>query len=94
VVKVGCNIHDWMAGVILVLPNEHWAVTGDDGKFVLRDLAPGEHVVVAWHERAETRLDDTARTLAAGRDPADVSFTLVLGSDRALPAQFGTRAPP
>ena len=38
VVKVGCNIHDWMAGIILVVPTPFYAVTADDGSFTLRDL--------------------------------------------------------
>src|SRR5262249_23638797 len=25
VVKIGCNIHDWMSGIILVLPSPHFA---------------------------------------------------------------------
>ena len=32
VVKLGCNIHDWMSGIILVLPTRHFATTGDDGR--------------------------------------------------------------
>ena len=31
VVKIGCNIHDWMSGIILVLPTRHFAITEDDG---------------------------------------------------------------
>jgi plastocyanin len=31
VVKIGCNIHDWMSAIILVLPNGRFAVTKEDG---------------------------------------------------------------
>ena len=41
VVKIGCNIHDWMSAVILVLPNDHFAVTGEDGTFSLPGLDAG-----------------------------------------------------
>ncbi len=32
VVKVGCNIHDWMSGIILVLPTPYFATTDEAGK--------------------------------------------------------------
>jgi len=35
VVKIGCNIHDWMSAIILVLPNDRFAVTREDGTFSL-----------------------------------------------------------
>lgn len=49
--KIGCNIHDWMEAVIVVVPTPYFALTDGDGLFVLRDLPPGEYGVVAWHER-------------------------------------------
>src|SRR5262245_450842 len=34
-VKLGCNIHDWMSGVILVVPTSYLAVNEDNGTFTL-----------------------------------------------------------
>ncbi len=39
VVKVGCNIHDWMSAIILVLPTPWFARTGADGTFTHRERA-------------------------------------------------------
>src|SRR4030095_11393137 len=41
VVKIGCNIHDWMSAIILVLPNDHFAVTKAAGTVTLTQLRAG-----------------------------------------------------
>jgi len=57
VVKLGCNIHDWMSGVILVLPNKYFAKTGADGNAEL-DVPEGAELAV-FHERLKGSVDDT-----------------------------------
>ena len=52
IVVVGCNIHDWMIGWIVVLDTPHHARTGDDG--VARLQAPdGDYELRTWHARLE-----------------------------------------
>lgn len=65
-VKLGCNIHDWMSGVILVVPNGVFAVTGADGTFTLRDVPDGWVTVVAWHEASKAPLDASAQNVESG----------------------------
>jgi plastocyanin len=74
-VKLGCNIHDWMSGVILVVPTPYHARTDADGAFVLRDLPGGPLSVVAWHENSRTPVDATAQHVAP---PAGAPLTFVL----------------
>jgi plastocyanin len=83
-VKVGCNIHDWMAGVILVVPTPFFATTDEQGNFVLRDLPPGTYGVVAWQEGSKTKLDETRQMLSPGAAPA--TFTLDVAERRARAA--------
>jgi len=92
VVKLGCNIHDWMSAVILVVPSAHVARTDGDGRFVLGDLPAGEHRLVAWHERSETAVDDTTRSVAAGG--ADAEFRLALRPAGARVPVMGARGIP
>jgi plastocyanin len=75
-VKVGCNIHDWMSAVILVVPTPYFAVTGADGSFTIGDLPPGTYSLAAWHENSQTKLEDTAKSVDVGGEKADASFTL------------------
>jgi plastocyanin len=56
VVTLGCNIHDWMIGYVLVVPTPHFGKTDKTGIVRLRDLPAGSYDVHAWHpqERAAT----------------------------------------
>jgi plastocyanin len=94
VVKIGCNIHDWMSGIILVLPSPHFAVTGADGRFVLEDLPTGAYTLVAWHALSKVRPEDTAQSVQVGLDVTNVSFKLPLAPARPRPTMHGTRAEP
>jgi plastocyanin len=49
VVALGCNIHDWMIGYVLVVPTAHFAKTDARGAARLSDLPAGEYEVHAWH---------------------------------------------
>jgi plastocyanin len=75
-VKLGCNIHDWMSAVILVVPTPYFAVTAADGSFTISGVAPGTYSLVAWHEGSKVRVEDTAQSVQVGEDNAAVSFSL------------------
>lgn len=49
VVRLGCNIHDWMIGYIYVADSPWYGKTGDDGRVRLDGLHPGRYRVRAWH---------------------------------------------
>jgi plastocyanin len=94
VVKVGCNIHDWMSGIILVLPTPYFARTDADGHFTLGDLPHGQYSLVAWHELSKVKPEDTVQNVAVGAATAQANFTLTLGAARARPAVRGSRREP
>ena len=73
VVKVGCNIHDWMMGVILVVPGPVFATTDDGGAFVLRDVPAGDVTVAAWHEAGAAM---PILLLPPNQTPAQIDFAL------------------
>ncbi len=92
VVKVGCNIHDWMSAIILVLPTPWFARTGADGTFTIENVPEGRHSVVAWHELSKLKPEDTAQAVVD--DAPALRYTLPLGPTRARPAMHGTRREP
>ncbi len=49
-IKVKCELHPWMRGVVAVFKNSHHAVTDSTGAFTLPNLPPGKYMVTAWHE--------------------------------------------
>jgi plastocyanin len=73
IVKVFCDIHSHMSATVYVFENPWYAIPSDDGQYELSGVPPGDHEVVAWHER----LGDTILKVHvdAGR-PATVDFTL------------------
>jgi plastocyanin len=89
-VKIGCNIHDWMEAVIVVVPTPYHALTDDDGLFVLRDLPPGTYGVVAWHERQRA---PSRQSVALDDTTAPLTFTIDAAPPRPrAPARGGTRS--
>jgi plastocyanin len=54
-VRVGCDVHEWMTAWVLVTPTPHVAVTGRGGRFALPGVPAGRHEAVAWQERLGER---------------------------------------
>lgn len=94
VVKIGCNIHDWMSGIILVLPTPHFAVTDASGKYVLENVPEGNYTLIAWHAKSKAKPEGTAQQIEVREDVANVNFTLILAPVRSRPAVHGSRADP
>jgi len=48
---VGCNIHPWMKGYVVVRSNPYMAVTDDKGNFTIENVPAGKELQFkAWHE--------------------------------------------
>ncbi len=55
VIKVNCDVHDWMSADIVLLHNSpYYAVTDENGEFLIDDIPPGTYTVKAWHEALGT----------------------------------------
>jgi plastocyanin len=92
VVRIGCNIHDWMSGVILILPTPYFATTDASGAFTIKDVPPGSHTLLVWHERSGQKVDDTAQVVQVGSAPvANLSFTIPLQEARERVRESGAR---
>ncbi|KAB7764124.1 methylamine utilization protein [Xanthomonas maliensis] len=65
VATVGCNIHDWMLGYIVVLDTPYFAKTGADGRVQLEAPA-GDYTLHVWHPRLNGPA--TSEALVLGRD--------------------------
>jgi plastocyanin len=89
-VKIGCNIHDWMSAVILVLPTPLFAKTGDDGVFRFVDLPSGRYPLAVWHERSKVGVDDTVRSVETSA-AEETELKLEVSPARPRPGDHGLR---
>ncbi len=72
VVRVKCDVHAWM-GAFVVVSEGPAAVSGDDGKFAIKNVPAGSYTVTAWHEKLGEKTAQV--TVPAGGDAAvDFSF--------------------
>jgi plastocyanin len=77
-VKLGCNIHDWMSAVILVVPTPYFAVTAADGSFTIGGVPPGTYSLAAWHEGSKEKVEDTLKNVSVDASGAEISFSLTV----------------
>ncbi len=53
--SVSCELHNFMIAHVLAPEHPYAALVDDDGTFVLDNVPPGEHSVVAWHPKLGKR---------------------------------------
>ena len=74
IVVLGCNIHDWMMGYIVVLDTPYFGKTGDNGKARL-DAPAGKYRLRVWHPRLTGGPQEQDVALVAGK-PLAVAVAL------------------
>lgn len=69
--RVKCDVHEWMRAWIVELDHPYFATTDKSGSFSLTDVPPGTYTVIAWHEVMGEKTGTV--TVAAGK-PAALNF--------------------
>jgi plastocyanin len=68
VVKVYCEIHQWMRSAILVVENPYHAQVGADGRFSIDGVPPGRYKLAVWDfDRGQRVVDVTVPASGAAR---------------------------
>ena len=49
--RIKCDVHNWMTTYVGIVSNPYFAVTGDAGNFEIANVPPGSYTIRAWHER-------------------------------------------
>ena len=73
IVKVYCEVHDFMRAIVLVLDTPYHSVVSEDGSFTIRGVPPGTYEVVAWHADFDEQIIPVT---VAGGETATVEVTL------------------
>ncbi|MCL1499853.1 hypothetical protein A7D16_18085 [Xanthomonas nasturtii] len=72
-VTVGCNIHDWMLGYIVVLETPYFGKSGSDGRAQIEAPA-GNYTLRVWHPRIKGAA--SSEPLVIARDAVQRRVTL------------------
>ncbi|WP_440223226.1 methylamine utilization protein [Dokdonella sp. MW10] len=83
VATIGCNIHDWMIGYVVVVDTPHFALTDATGQARIDGVPPGEYLLSAWQSRLS----------GAAPEPIRVSVTATPGTPRDIALVVGPPAP-
>ena len=70
---IKCDIHGWMSAYVNVMPHPFFAVTQEDGVFLLPKLPPGDYMLEAQHEFLGKRTVEI--TVVDGEVKNDVEFS-------------------
>lgn len=74
-VRAKCDVHPWMAGFVGVVPHPFFAVSGENGEFILENVPVGDYEIEAWHELFGKK---SIRVTVAPRTAAAAEFVLKL----------------
>ena len=89
VIRVACDVHNWMGGYIVVVDHPYYAVTDDSGNFEIANVPPGTYTVQYWQE---TLGKQTAEVTVTEGAASDASFQFPMGSASIeQPAQYASR---
>jgi len=107
--RITCNIKPWMNAYVLPLLHPYFAVTGEDGRFAIKNLPQGQWKFGIWHERSGWLATDRFPTgrfdlkIAAGEnnlgdlrvepDELDAPPTRTAGGDAATMPVEAERSP-
>ncbi len=71
-VKIKCEVHNWMASYVGVVNNPFYSVTDAKGNFEIKNLPAGTYEIEAWHEKYGTQ---TMNVTVGASDTKTMDFT-------------------
>lgn len=79
VAALGCNVHDWMIGYVVVVDTPWFAKTGKDGKISIKDAPPGDYKAFIWHSDSTAKNQLTSKNVKIEKGKAkEVKFNVKL----------------
>jgi len=68
IVKVYCEIHQWMRSAVLVVENPYHAQVSPDGRFTIQGVPPGRYRLAVWDfDRGQKMVDVTVPAAGVAR---------------------------
>ena len=73
IMRIKCDIHNWMDGWIFAIAHPYYVVSKKSGKFTLKNVPPGTYKLRTWHEILGTQVQ-TVTVPPGGEVKADFTF--------------------
>ncbi|MCO7226466.1 hypothetical protein [Pleionea sp. CnH1-48] len=81
IIPMGCNIHDWMSGYLLVVDTPYYGITDDNGRVLFSHIESGSYTLRVWHPQMKEADRDQQHIVAWPlTDPFSISLTQPLDS--------------
>ena len=77
-VSMGCNIHDWMSGHLLVVDTPFYAITDNQGKVIFNALPEDDFSVGVWHPQLKLKDNQQLQTFHL---PSEQSKVITLDAE-------------
>lgn len=75
-VAMGCNIHDWMSGYVLVVDTPYYGNTNEQGELSLTLDVMGEYEVTVWHPQLDTKANRFVQNFDLKTNKAEIRLKL------------------
>ncbi len=75
-VKIKCDVHQWMFAYAGVQAHPFFAVTDADGKFKIANVPAGKYTLTAYHLKAHGAKPGESQEITVGDGPVTVDFTV------------------
>lgn len=75
---IRCGLHSWMHAYVVSTDHSYYSVSDSDGKFYLRNVPKGNHVLKIWHEQ----LGVAEIPIEVSESLADFTYTFPSASNR------------
>ena len=72
--RVDCDLHSWMRGWVMVADHPFYALTNEQGEFVLENVPPGKYTLQVWQESLGRQTQEVVVT-----DKATTTVSVAIG---------------
>jgi plastocyanin len=75
-VKIKCDVHNWMFAYVGVMDNPYFAVSDADGNFKISNVPPGTYTLTAYHLKTHKITPGVSQEIKVADSPVTANFTV------------------
>jgi len=91
VVRLGCNIHDWMRGYIYILDTALFAMSNAEGVLNMQGISAGDYYMEVWHPRIKTRKPLVSKLKISANEAKIFTLQVKVRKERKLKKRLRSR---